>query len=1080
MTSAASPFASFGAGGRRMSKPGFARFISRGDSLGQLDDTAEAPPPIDEPSTGATDVDSASPSRTAATFTAAVATFIQTMRHRLYRGLIFCLVIYPLFVLRRLSSWYTQRQTDARQRQRCEAILWSTEEYPSWRAVAAVLDDFEGYREWRRAAVPANAAAAAAAGAAGAAAAAASALGTGAPANSAAASSSSSSAASAAASAKCAADRKDFDEERIREAADFVRRVTETRSELAIGTYLRTALSRNMYGIGSPALHRYYVGTKDAVDAYLSSVEAMIEQFVARDVAALDDDGFAGARFESDGSSDDNDDGNNNNNATAAAAAVARAGAARQRSSRSRSRSPPPGARFAAPVGSNTADDAAASSDSSAPDTVPSQRLAGPAPGVAAMASASSASRPGALDARAVRIAATLADVVSRQASAIVAELGAGNAAATAAAAVNVPTVAVAATGDDDDDDADANADAHESGDADVSSSAATSPDDEDEDNDDAAVTGAVMNVAGVGANVAPHHVDLLDWARNDRSHTETERRNRSRSLINAGAPERAVAAPTNTTTTTSATIAPGDAGPAANACSRVRFDAASAAAAEGIEDRVCAARPSGLSAADRNATFSRAPHHQLSAKDKFLLLKHAAQAFGRTALMLSGGASLGMYHAGVVRALWSAKLLPNIISGSSAGAIIAAIFCTRTDAEIDDILSAADASGLEQKVSLDAFDSYDEPMQSISTRVWRFLRTGAFMDVQILMDCMRRNCGDATFAEAYKRTGRILSIAVASVQREGGKNAKSMVLNYVTAPNVLIWTAVAASCAYPRLFTPVQLLQRHPTTRVVYPYLPGQVWSDGSITADLPAERLAELFNAEFFIVSQVNPHVAPFVRSSLSHLVHTEHKRATSFLSNLWYAATAELQYWILKLFRFGVISLEGENEILFLLMSQKYSGNVTIRPIRSFFSALPDYINLTTNPTKELLMYVTGTAQRRTWPHIAMLQSNMRVELALQKAMEDLRRVVRARQDHSSDEATVSASEDAPSRISDARPGHTGGNSSRANGAAAAASGSATDAARSAPRPSSSSWTTASSGHSAASPASSSFVNVSVASK
>ena len=77
-----------------------------------------------------------------------------------------------------------------------------------------------------------------------------------------------------------------------------------------------------------------------------------------------------------------------------------------------------------------------------------------------------------------------------------------------------------------------------------------------------------------------------------------------------------------------------------------------------------------------------------------------------------------------------------------------------------------------------------------------------------------------------------------------------------------------------------------------------------------------------------------------------------------------------------------------MLFLQLSQSYSGDVTIRPIRSFFSALPDYVNLTANPTKELLQYVTGTAQRRTWPHVSRIHANMRIELALDAAMNELR--------------------------------------------------------------------------------------------
>ena len=39
--------------------------------------------------------------------------------------------------------------------------------------------------------------------------------------------------------------------------------------------------------------------------------------------------------------------------------------------------------------------------------------------------------------------------------------------------------------------------------------------------------------------------------------------------------------------------------------------------------------------------------------------------------------------------------------------------------------------------------------------------------------------------------------------------------------------------------------------------YFPqGLAWQDGSLTHDLPMQRLSELFNVNFFIVSQVNPH--------------------------------------------------------------------------------------------------------------------------------------------------------------------------------------------------------------------------------
>lgn len=68
-------------------------------------------------------------------------------------------------------------------------------------------------------------------------------------------------------------------------------------------------------------------------------------------------------------------------------------------------------------------------------------------------------------------------------------------------------------------------------------------------------------------------------------------------------------------------------------------------------------------------------------------LLRRARTAYGRTALCLSGGAMMGLYHCGHIRALLETGCLPHIISGTSAGAVIGAVLCTRTDEELlDDI----------------------------------------------------------------------------------------------------------------------------------------------------------------------------------------------------------------------------------------------------------------------------------------------------------------------------------------------------------------------------------------------------------
>jgi hypothetical protein len=59
---------------------------------------------------------------------------------------------------------------------------------------------------------------------------------------------------------------------------------------------------------------------------------------------------------------------------------------------------------------------------------------------------------------------------------------------------------------------------------------------------------------------------------------------------------------------------------------------------------------------------------------------KRAAHIFGRSALLLSGGASLGFFHLGVVKALSENSLLPDVLSGASMGALIACGVGVRTE----------------------------------------------------------------------------------------------------------------------------------------------------------------------------------------------------------------------------------------------------------------------------------------------------------------------------------------------------------------------------------------------------------------
>jgi TAG lipase/lysophosphatidylethanolamine acyltransferase len=174
----------------------------------------------------------------------------------------------------------------------------------------------------------------------------------------------------------------------------------------------------------------------------------------------------------------------------------------------------------------------------------------------------------------------------------------------------------------------------------------------------------------------------------------------------------------------------------------------------------------------------------------KLDLLHDTRQAFGRSTLVLQGGAIFGLCHLGVVKALHLRGLLPRIITGTATGALIAAIVGIHTEEELLDFLTgdgidltaftargrSRGAKGGEQKNTQNGF------WETLRRRTTRFLREGYFLDVKVLEECVRANVGDLTFEEAYSKTKRVLNITVATSGRDGVPN----LLNYITAPNVV------------------------------------------------------------------------------------------------------------------------------------------------------------------------------------------------------------------------------------------------------------------------------------------------------
>jgi len=346
---------------------------------------------------------------------------------------------------------------------------------------------------------------------------------------------------------------------------------------------------------------------------------------------------------------------------------------------------------------------------------------------------------------------------------------------------------------------------------------------------------------------------------------------------------------------------------------------------------------------------------------DKLRFFNEVALSFGRSALMLSGGATLGLFHVGVVKALFREGILPTVLSGSSAGSVVAAIVGTHTADELEEMIAPGNAY----------------------YHFWRvlpfsqMLRRRAIMDQDQLRRAIAENIRDLTFEEAYKLSGKVINITVSPA----GINQPPRLLNYLTFPYLYAREAVLASCAVPVLFPPVMLMTRDEQGERV-PYMPLLKWNDGSLKSDLPTLRMRRLHNVNHFVVSQTNPHVLPFVS-------HREPGSKGLVNSTRDYAfSTVREQAKSLINFARASIPLGDFHrplETAASILDQDYRGNINIFPEVSLWR----YANVTRNPDVEAVERFIREGERATWPRIDMIRTQTMISQTLDRCVERLER-------------------------------------------------------------------------------------------
>lgn len=416
--------------------------------------------------------------------------------------------------------------------------------------------------------------------------------------------------------------------------------------------------------------------------------------------------------------------------------------------------------------------------------------------------------------------------------------------------------------------------------------------------------------------------------------------------------------------------------------------------------------------------------------------------SYGRTAMMFSGGAALGFFHVGVAKALMENGLMPRVLSGASAGSIVCAMIATRTDEECHrDFFQGkgTDAPGHSGELKIDFFRPVGHAAAEAQRRanghhhesaIGEVLHNpaGAFHDIKrtwqifvpnslrnitsFIFDvlaghrrpqdmlkndtehfrgCCRANIGNFTFQEAFDRTGRILNITVCPQNRSDPPR----LLNYLTAPHVLVWSAAVASSSLPGVFEANKLLVKDADGTIRYESASGMRFQDGSMEADLPMQQLSEMFNINHFIISQANPHAVFFASFNLDLSVWTN--KITGLTHGILLFLRNQIRAW----FR-NVVEMIGGRRIAPLwdtrrgfgsqFFTQEYEGrdcDISLIPWKNYMSLFSAFLHCLYNPSPdEYHDWILG-AERETWRHIPAIKSHCAEEMTLDRCVQRLRK-------------------------------------------------------------------------------------------
>ena len=257
------------------------------------------------------------------------------------------------------------------------------------------------------------------------------------------------------------------------------------------------------------------------------------------------------------------------------------------------------------------------------------------------------------------------------------------------------------------------------------------------------------------------------------------------------------------------------------------------------------------------------------------------------TGYALSGGGSRGFAHLGAIKALEERKIKPDILAGTSAGALVGVLYA--------DGFSTDEICDMFKNIKFKQFLEFTFPT------------TGLFRPTGI-NHFLKKNLRSKTFEQL-----QVPFIAVATDWNKGAT------VNFSEGDKLV--ESVVASCCVPLIFSPVSI--------------DGQEYVDGGIFKNLPASTIREQCNVLFGInvtlkMPPEEKHNLKYVAERTFNLMSISNTLPDKKLCDVLIEVSGIEKYWMFDLSNIDIIIDAGYNSALKKLIESK-STNAIIKSKR-----------------------------------------------------------------------------------------------------------------------------------------------------